>query len=120
MPNHTHYYKILETAPPTPLPETLPTTALDAKDGFIHLSTAQQTPITANLFFGNFDKLWILKLRVKDLDGEVRFPEDLPGCPHVHDSKVGLGKGNVDSVIVVERARGDDWREVAELKALED
>ncbi|KAK4505552.1 hypothetical protein PRZ48_003515 [Zasmidium cellare] len=120
MPNHTYYYKILETAPPTPLPETLPTTALDAKDGFIHLSTAQQTPVTANLFFKDFTKLWILKLRVKDLDGEVKFPEELPGCPHVHDSKLGLGKRNVETVIVVERDEKADWGSVEELKHLED
>lgn len=120
MPDHKHYYKILERAPPTPLPETLPATELDAKDGFIHLSTAQQTPLTANLFFSKFSKLWILKLSVKHLDGEVKFPSDLPGCPHVHDSRVGLGKGNVETVIEVEKGGRGDWREVDELRMLED
>lgn len=120
MPDYKFFYKILESAPPTPLPETLPTTDLDAKDGFIHLSTAQQTPLTANLFFSKFDKLWILMLRVKDLDGEVRFSEDLPGCPHVHDSSKGLGKGNVESVIVVEKGDHGEWTKVPELMQLED
>lgn len=119
MADHTFYYKIFEHAIEQPLPETLPTTALDAKDGFIHLSTAQQTPITAGLFFGKFTKLWILKLRVKDLDGEIRFPADLPGCPHVHDTRHGLGKRNVEDVIVVDKAGHDSWKSVPELARLE-
>lgn len=39
-----HYiYKILDSAPSTPLPTTFPSLSeLDQKDGFIHLSTARQ------------------------------------------------------------------------------
>jgi uncharacterized protein (DUF952 family) len=119
MADHTFYYKIFEAAVPEPLPETLPTTALDAHDGFIHLSTAAQTPITADLFFGQFTKLWILKLRTKDLDGQIRFPADLPGCPHVHGTRHGLGKRNVEAVIVVDRGGHDSWKSVPELNKLE-
>lgn len=119
MADHTFYYKIFESAVPQPLPETLPTTALDAQDGFIHLSTAQQTPITADLFFSKFTKLWLLKLRAKDLDGEIRFQEDLPGCPHVHDTRYGLGQRNVEAVIVVDKAGHDSWKSVPDLVKLE-
>lgn len=119
MADHCFYYKIFEKAVEEPLPETLPTTPLDAQDGFIHLSTAQQTPVTADLFFGQFTKLWLLKLRVKDLDGEIRIPTDLPGCPHVHDTRLGLGKGNVEAVIIVDKAGHDSWKSVPEMGKLE-
>lgn len=35
-------YKILPTAAPEPFPSVLPLSELDAKDGFVHLSTAEQ------------------------------------------------------------------------------
>lgn len=40
-----YYYKILDAAPPHPLPDTLPPTALDAQDGFIHLSVSHSLPL---------------------------------------------------------------------------
>lgn len=61
-----------------------------------------------------------MKLRVKDLDGEIRFVPDLPLCPHVHDSKVGLGRGNVEAVIVVEKGGREKWADVPEMDSLED
>ncbi|KXS96559.1 hypothetical protein AC578_1962 [Pseudocercospora eumusae] len=120
MPEHNYYYKILDAAPEQPLPDTLPLSDLDKKDGFIHLSTAQQTPVTADLFFSKCTKLWLLKIRVKDLDGEIRFVPELPGCPHVHDSKKGLGNGNVESIIIAEKNGGPSWKAVAELATLQD
>lgn len=119
MAGHSFYYKIFERAIEEPLPETLPTTALDAQDGFIHLSTGEQTPTTADLFFGQYTKLWILKLRVKDLDGEIRIPADLPGCPHIHNTRRGLGKDNVEAVIVVDKAGYESWKSVPMMAELE-
>ncbi|KZP07932.1 hypothetical protein FIBSPDRAFT_759744, partial [Athelia psychrophila] len=55
-------YKILGTAPPSPIPHDLPLSALGAEDGFIHLSNAQQVPITADLFFASSARLWLLKI----------------------------------------------------------
>ena len=73
-----------------------------------------------DLFFAGDKKLWVLKLRVKDLDGEVRFEEGLEGCPHLFGSERGLGRGNVEEVVVVERGEGSGWRGVMEARALED
>lgn len=45
-------YKILPEAPAEPFPAQLPLSELDAKDGFVHLSTAVQVyypPIKADL-----------------------------------------------------------------------
>lgn len=40
-------YKILPEAPAEPLPAQLPLSELDAKDGFVHLSTATQVNSSA-------------------------------------------------------------------------
>lgn len=117
----TFWYKILDAAPPSPLPETLPATPLDAKDGFIHLSTASQIPITAGLFFTNVDCIWVLKLRREKIDGRVDYPPQLgKSCPHIHDSRQGLGKHNVERVIELRRGEGQDWKDVDGMKQLED
>src|ERR1700761_789108 len=102
-----YLYKILDEEPPNPLPESLPTTQLDANDGFIHLSTAQQTPVTAKLFFSDHHELWILRLVREALDGRIEFSTDPKagiehGCAHVHDSLKGLGRGNVMEVLKVQ------------------
>ncbi|KAH9828413.1 Protein of unknown function (DUF952) [Teratosphaeria destructans] len=73
MPPPTYLYKILDSPPPSPLPPTLPPTALDTKDGFIHLSRAQQIPLTAERFFAAHETVWLLKLRTADLDGDIRY-----------------------------------------------
>ncbi|KAM3422589.1 hypothetical protein BST61_g79 [Cercospora zeina] len=115
----TYFYKILDSAPPSPLPATLPATPLDQKDNFIHLSTARQTPHTADLFFASHQTLHLLQLRVADLDGEIRYGDHLPECPHVHGSVTGLGRGNVENVMVVERKEGEKWQDVEGMKGLE-
>lgn len=116
-------YKILDEAPPQPLPETLPATELDRNDGFIHLSTAQQTPVTAKLFFSDHSKLWILRLDQQALDGRLEFSTDpkagvVDGCAHVHDSKKGLGRNNVVDILEVNRSSNEVWTEVESMKTL--
>lgn len=121
IPQPTYLYKILSSPPPTPMPETLPPTALDAKDGFIHLSSASHVPITANLFFPNCDQLWILKLRAKDLDGRLEYQtENGIAYPHVHDSQKGLGSTNVEETIEMNRAKDQNWMFVEAMRKLED
>lgn len=41
-PRPTYLYKILSSHPIEPFPIVYPLSALDAKDGFVHLSTAMQ------------------------------------------------------------------------------
>ncbi|KAF2481901.1 hypothetical protein BDY17DRAFT_325409 [Neohortaea acidophila] len=120
-----YLYKILDSQPPSPLPEKFPTTPLDAQDGFIHLSTAQQTPITAKLFFSNHDRLWVLRLDREALDGRIEYSTDPKagvenGCAHVHDSTKGLGRGNVVEVVEVRRESGEAWPEVKGMRGLTD
>ena len=117
--SHKLLYKILDEAPQRPVLTTLPTTELDSKDGFIHLSTAERTPTTANLFFAHCSKLWLLKLRSSDLDGLLKYPDDLPGCAHLHDSGTGLGKGNIEAVIEVTKEGHQEWTAVPGMRSLE-
>ena len=44
------------------------TTALDKKDGFIHLSTAPQLAATLDLFFKDSDSLHLLQLNLDKID----------------------------------------------------
>lgn len=123
-PPPTYLYKILDTSPPSPLPGTLPSTELDSKDGFIHLSTAEQTPITAKLFFAHCERLWVLKLRREALDGRVEYSTDPnagveDGCAHVHESVKGLGRENVEEVIEVRKKGVEAWTEVQEMCGLQ-
>jgi uncharacterized protein (DUF952 family) len=43
-------------------------TALDKKDGFIHLSTALQLAATLDLFFKDSDSLYLLKINLDKID----------------------------------------------------
>lgn len=120
-----YLYKILDEAPAQPLPDTLPSTDLDKHDGFIHLSTAEQTPQTASLFFKSHTRLWILKLDSKAIDGRLDFSTDPKagvedGCAHVHESQFGLGRSNIVEVLEAERSDGQAWTEVKTMRDLTD
>lgn len=120
-PEPTFWYKILDAPPPTPLPTTLPTSALDARDGFIHLSIARQIPITAGRFFAAAERIWVLQLRREKIDGRVEYPpEQGKACPHIHDSRTGLGKENVESVIELRRGEGQEWADAEGVARLVD
>lgn len=126
-PLPTYLYKILPSAPPSPLPARLPLSELDRNDGYIHLSTSEQVPGTADKFFGSVSELWLLKIKYdvlaagKDGDGEiragnkadVRWEEVGRGC-FAHLYGADLGKGNVESIDKVEK-RGS-WVESLSLE----
>ncbi|KAI0821993.1 hypothetical protein BC628DRAFT_1542570 [Trametes gibbosa] len=111
-----YVYKILSEAPPTPIPAALPLSDLDRQDGFIHLSNASQTPITASLFFTRNTTLWLLKVDTRttlEQGGCYRWVADLPGCPHLFSSREGewvdLGRQNVLGWKEVRRAESQNW-----------
>ena len=111
-------YKILPAAPPSPLPPALPLSALDAADGFVHLSTAAQAPRTAALFFAADPALWLLRVdtgATRAQGGVYRWVEGMPGCPHMYAGEAGrwvdLGSGNIVGVREVRREEGQGWEE---------
>jgi len=107
-PLPTYVYKILSKAPSLPLPKVLPLSPLDAKDGFVHLSTAEQTPKTAGRFFSDTTNLWLLKIPLQRIKHNVRWEERSSGCfAHLYDQ--GLGKDEVGDTKSIARGEGEDW-----------
>ena len=112
-PLSKYVYKILPEAPPDPLPARLPLSDLDAKDGFIHLSTAAQTTATAGRFFSASEKLWVLKIPLKQIESNVRWEESKSGCfPHLHGAD--LGQKEVENTKAFTRRESDDWGAILE------
>ncbi|KAI0009868.1 hypothetical protein F4779DRAFT_339815 [Xylariaceae sp. FL0662B] len=101
-------YKIVPTAPPTPLPAEYPPSDLDQKDGFIHLSTGTQIPLTADLFFAEDTSLWVLKIRFAE-KFHAATTWEVEGCPHLYGN---FGAQDVDGVKEFSRAEGESWKEV--------
>ncbi|PSN72129.1 hypothetical protein BS50DRAFT_569671 [Corynespora cassiicola Philippines] len=126
-PLPTYLYKILPSAPPSPLPERLPLSDLDRNDGFIHLSTSEQTASTADKFFSDFTELWLLKIKydvlAKGTDGdgkvneakkaEIKWEEVGRGA-FAHYYGADLGSGNVESTIKVEKK--GTWADTLDLE----
>ena len=103
-----YVYKILPEAPPDPLPATLPLSALDSQDGFIHLSTAAQTSATAGRFFSTSEKLWVLKIPLKQVQSSLKWEESKSGCfPHLYGA--GLGESEVECAKAFTRGLDDEW-----------
>ena len=108
-------YKIVDVAPPSPIPHSLSLSTLDVKDGFIHLSVADQIPITADLFFSSNHSLWVLKIdsmKIGEEKGQLTWaPTD--GCVHLYgekaDSWARLGEGTVVGTKQYNRTSGQTW-----------
>ena len=108
-----YVYKILPEAPPDPLPATLPLSAFDAEDGFIHLSTATQMPATAGRFFRTNEKLWVLKIPLRQIESNVKWEENQSGCfPHLYGA--GLGQMEVEDTKAYIRSDDKEWTTILE------
>jgi uncharacterized protein (DUF952 family) len=81
VPSPKYVYKIVPEAPPEPLPEQYAISALDEKDGFIHLSSASQVTGTLDLFFGDATEVWVLKLDFARFEAKTKWEN---GFPHLY------------------------------------
>ncbi|KAH6655464.1 hypothetical protein BKA67DRAFT_657402 [Truncatella angustata] len=101
-----HVYKIIPSAPPSPIPDRYPLSDLDKNDGFVHLSTADQIPTTLSLFFKETANVWVLKLRFTFAD-KVTY-ENGDGCPHLHGN---FGAADVEDAREFSRNDGETWQD---------
>ncbi|KAI0164248.1 hypothetical protein GGR52DRAFT_559005 [Hypoxylon sp. FL1284] len=112
-PLPAYVYKIVPSAPPTPIPSEYPLSELDQKDGFVHLSIGTQIPITAGLFFNESPAVWVLKIRfAPKFHGATTW--EVQGCPHLYGN---FGAADVDSVKQFSRPAGAAWGDVMKEEA---
>ena len=114
LPFPRYVYKILSEEPPNPLPHSLPLTALDAQDGFIHLSAGWRVPETTALYFGTNTTIWLLRVDTEVARGEqARLEWGDPGCVHMYaDGETRwarTGDGIVVGVGKFEKEPGEEW-----------
>ncbi|KAF8532910.1 hypothetical protein BDD12DRAFT_536102 [Trichophaea hybrida] len=89
---HKYVYKLLPEPPSFPLELS----QLDRESGYIHLCTLEQAPGVVERFMGGCEEVWVLKVLVERLKGEVRW-EDVEGekFPHLYGE---LEEGAVEGV----------------------
>ncbi|KAF8294798.1 hypothetical protein DL93DRAFT_2091749 [Clavulina sp. PMI_390] len=104
-----YLYKLIpsDAAPPDPMPVTLPLSELDAADGFIHVSTANQVPTTARLYFPQETVLYLARIEYPNVRQHVRW-EVLGGilCALLYNGP-RLGSAEIESVKKLERKGGN-------------
>ena len=106
-----YVYKILSEALPDPLPSSLPMSALDANDGFIHLSTAEQIPATASRFYAHTNSLFLMKIPLDRIKESTKWEEAGSGCfPHLYGAE--LGREEVVDVKEFRREVPEPWTNV--------
>ena len=106
-----YVYKILSKTPPLPLPKAMPLSPLDAKDGFIHLSTAEQIPKTAGRFFSETTSLCLLKLPLQQIEHSIKWEDATSGCfAHLYGQSIGVDE--VTDTKSVARGDGENWEKV--------
>lgn len=106
-----YVYKIFPEAPPDPLPSSLPRSALDAKDGFIHLSTAEQIPATASRFYTHNNSLSLLKIPLERIEESIKWEEaGTSSFPHLYGAE--LGREEVVDVKEFRRENPEQWTDV--------
>ncbi|KAJ2930193.1 hypothetical protein H1R20_g6881, partial [Candolleomyces eurysporus] len=117
MTTPTYIYKIVHSSAgplPDPLPDRLPVSELDQKDGFIHLSTAKQVEGTLNRYFSGEQKIYLLRLDYSSVKDLIKW-EDRQGAegnpggewvfPHLYNGNQ-LGKKEIESVKSSEKKPG--------------
>ena len=106
-------YKILPEAPPKQLPASLPLSELDANDGLIHLSTAEQIPGTVGRFFSAANELWLLKIEYRRIEVNVKW--EAAGStyfPHFYGPMPG--RDEITDVKELRREEGKEWMAILE------
>ncbi|TWU79170.1 hypothetical protein ED733_008877 [Metarhizium rileyi] len=106
-----YVYKIVPFCPPEPIPPEFPLSELDKQDGFIHLSTGQQTPLTCDRFFSGASTLWVFKFQLDRFADPIRWEG---GFPHLYGN---FGGKDVLSVQKFDKDNVKTWAEVMSISS---
>jgi uncharacterized protein (DUF952 family) len=70
-----YIYKLIPSTAPVPdsIPDRLPTSELDQRSGFIHLSTALQVPNTLKHFFKDEPLVYVLRIEYDRVEKDLRW-----------------------------------------------
>lgn len=115
----TYLYKIIpiSSSPlPSPLPEVLPLSDLDAKDGFIHLSTSLQVVSTADRYFNSPSEtsIYIAKIPYERVKEDIRWERAGRGVfAHLYNGG-RLGTEEIEEVRLRVKKEGGTWSELFE------
>ncbi|KAK4553094.1 hypothetical protein LTR86_009821 [Recurvomyces mirabilis] len=108
-----YLYEILTARPSLPISRKL--TALDASDGFIHLSTSEQTSATASRFFASESTIWLAKLDRAKLEfgpGELKWEASKNHGVFAHLYDADIDENTVAEVKELSRADGQTWDDI--------
>ena len=116
VPLPTYIYKIVPHDP-RPLTNGLPVSELDRKDGFVHMSTAEQTPNTVGRFFKDAEVVYLLKVPYTRVQTKIQWEEAGSGTfPHIYDGDLSKAIDDtvVDAVLECRRAESGGWDGIVE------
>ncbi|KAI5803746.1 hypothetical protein EDC01DRAFT_611724 [Geopyxis carbonaria] len=105
--NTDHLYKILISAPPIPLPASLPLSPLDTQSGYIHLCTGTQVAGVVGRFMNDFKELWVLRIPYERVVNGIKWERvderDEAGerFPHLF---ADLGRSEVDAWAALQKS----------------
>ncbi|KIW04469.1 uncharacterized protein PV09_04729 [Verruconis gallopava] len=112
-----YVYKIVLDDPTPFLPTGLPVSELDKKDGFIHLSTAEQAPVTVRRFYGDATAIYLLQVVYAAVEDKIKWDETSSGTfPHIYDQDLSksLNAKNVRKVLECRRDEDATWDGIVE------
>jgi uncharacterized protein (DUF952 family) len=116
MVDQTYLYKII--LPNNAFIEQSPAshfepTPFDVASGFVHLSTAQQTPNTANRFFSSNEAIWVLKIKYAPIASKIKWEEvthsddgSIDSFPHLFGT---FSVADVVDVAKLNKAEDGSW-----------
>jgi uncharacterized protein (DUF952 family) len=92
---------------------TVPSTALDKSEGFIHLSRARQLLLPLSRFFADVPAIVLVRVRWEKVQPEIRWDRIASGDEYPHLLRELRGE-DCNDVRLVRREEGQGWEEVLE------
>eukprot|EP01117_Protostelium_nocturnum_P012124 TRINITY_DN4447_c0_g1_i1.p1 TRINITY_DN4447_c0_g1~~TRINITY_DN4447_c0_g1_i1.p1 ORF type:complete len:124 (+),score=40.85 TRINITY_DN4447_c0_g1_i1:80-451(+) len=101
-------YKLVAGKVDKPFPDVFPVSEHDQRDGFIHLSSKDQVPRTADRFYNEQFTVTVLRLNNSIIANNVKWESagDHGVFPHLFDS---MRSNQVDDSKVYTRSKDEKW-----------